>query len=203
MDLFASEKEYHGVQFPLPDADIWYHPDFLSSEEASEYFNKLIHETDWIQDDITVFGKTYPQPRLTALYGEHGKSYTYSNITMHPKPFSEGLQNLKTKVETVSGSTFTTVLLNLYRDGKDSNGWHSDDEKELGTDPVIASVSLGAPRMFHLRHRFQKELKQKILLEPGSLLIMKGTTQRYWQHQIPKTKKVIAPRVNLTFRKIS
>ncbi|MCW8982386.1 MAG: alpha-ketoglutarate-dependent dioxygenase AlkB [Altibacter sp.] len=202
MNLFASEKERNSKQLQIPDADIWYDPCFLSSEEASEYFKILLNETEWVQETITVFGKSHPQPRLTALYGERDKKYTYSNITMYPKPFSEALHNLKKKVETVSGSVFTTVLLNLYRDGTDSNGWHSDDEKELGTDPVIASVSLGAPRMFHLRHKFQKELKQKIILEPGSLLLMQGTTQHSWQHQIPKTKKAVAPRINLTFRKI-
>ena len=122
---------------------------------------------------------------------------------MHPLPFSPLLHEIKRKVENISEIKFTTVLLNLYRDGNDSNGWHSDDEKELGQDPVIASVSLGAKRRFQLRHKKDKSLRTTIELEHGSLLLMKGPTQHNWQHQLPKSKRIMEPRINLTFRIIA
>ncbi|MEX0315245.1 MAG: alpha-ketoglutarate-dependent dioxygenase AlkB, partial [Allomuricauda sp.] len=125
---------------------------------------------------------------------------TYSGLTMHPLEFTHELAEIKELVEKAAKSKFTTCLLNYYRDGKDSNGWHSDDEKELGTNPIIASVSFGAERFFHLRNKMDKTRKLKILLENGSLLLMKGKTQHHWQHQIPKTAKPIGGRINLTFR---
>lgn len=163
---------------------------------------QLQHEIPWQQDDITLFGKTHPQPRLTALFGNEGKPYSYSNIVMQPHRWNPLLTFIKEEIEKVSGVTFTTVLLNYYRDGKDSNGWHADNEKELGTNPVIASVSFGAERFFHLQYNLDKNIKQKILLEHGSLLLMQGQTQHFWKHQIPKTAKPIGPRINLTFRVI-
>ncbi len=169
----------------LPDADIQYYPSFLSTHEADTYFDALRIKTKWQQDDITVFGKTYAQPRLTALYGNNDRPYSYSNITMHPHQFADELLEMKNKVDNEVGETFTTCLLNLYRDGKDSNGWHADDEKELGENPIIASISLGQERYFHLRHKNDKNQQHKIVLEHGSLLLMKGTTQHFWQHQIP------------------
>ncbi|RNC87481.1 MAG: alpha-ketoglutarate-dependent dioxygenase AlkB [Allomuricauda sp.] len=186
----------------LPDADIRYHPNFLSKEEADIYFDHFIKNVPWRHDDIKIFGKTFPQPRLTALYGNNGKTYTYSNITMKPLGFDTELKGIKQKLEQKFQVVFSTCLLNLYRDGQDSNGWHSDDEKELGTNPTIASISLGEERFFHLKHKTNKELKQKILLEHGSLLLMQGSTQHFWQHQIPKTKRKVGKRVNLTFRLI-
>lgn len=190
------------INLNLPDSDIWYYPNFFTTDEANHYFNYLKKDTPWQQDDITVFGKTYPQPRLTALYGNNGKPYSYSNITMQPHEFSEELQTMKERIEITAQTKFTTCLLNLYRDGKDSNGWHADNEKELGINPVIASVTLGQERFFHLKHRTDKSLKHKILLEHGSLLLMKGETQHHWLHQIPKTAKPIQERINLTFRVI-
>lgn len=186
----------------LPDADVTYFPELYTPEKATALFNRLLKETHWQQDEITLFGKTHPQPRLTALYAENGKPYSYSNITMYPKPFSPLLKELKTEVEKRSNCTFTTVLLNLYRHGKDANGWHSDDEKELGENPVIASLSFGAERMFHLKHKYNPELKTKIALQHGSLLLMQGTTQHFWKHQLAKTKKEVSKRINLTFRSI-
>lgn len=200
MDLFSSEEFQQKQHLVLPDANITYFPDFLSEEKAKHYFHCLKEEINWQHDDIKVFGKTYKQPRLTALYGEEGKSYSYSNITMHTNSFTPKLLALKGKIERISETHFNVVLLNLYRDGSDSNGWHSDDEKELGSNPVIASVSLGEKRIFQLRHKENKTLRSKIELNNGSLLLMKGTTQECWQHQIPKTKKVVNPRINLTFR---
>lgn len=202
MNLFASEKNNDYINLNLPDADVVYYPHFFSEKKADRYFETLLNETNWQQDDITVFGKTYQQPRLTALYGENGKSYTYSGITMKPLPFTSLLKEIKDLIETITKETFTTVLLNLYRNGQDSNGWHSDDEKELGKNPVIASVSFGAERVFHFKHKNNKELKKSIQLQHGSLLTMKGSTQKKWKHQLPKTKKVDSPRINLTFRAI-
>ena len=195
--LFAT-----AVDFNLPEADVIYYPEFLDKFSADLLFDELLHQTPWQQDNIRIFGKTYAQPRLTALFGNDGKSYSYSNITMQPHPWTESLQRIKSHIEKVSGASFSTVLLNLYRDGKDSNGWHADDEKELGINPIIASLSLGAPRSFHLQHKSDKTLKQKIILEHGSLLLMKGTTQHFWKHQIPKTARLVGPRINLTFRTI-
>lgn len=186
----------------LPESDILYYPEFLEHEMAREYFEHLKAETPWRQDDIRVFGKIYPQPRLTALYADNGKPYRYSNLTMHPLPFTSLLKEIKVKIEELCSTRFTTCLLNLYRDGNDSNGWHADDEKELGKNPVIASVSLGEPRFFHLQHKSDKRLKHKIELGHGSLLLMKGETQHRWQHQIPKTRRNIGERINLTFRVI-
>ncbi|MGX7668142.1 alpha-ketoglutarate-dependent dioxygenase AlkB family protein [Flavobacterium pedocola] len=194
--LFAAEN----ITLALKDADILYYPDFFTEEEATELFQKLYTETPWQQDDITVFGKKHQQPRLTALYGNDGKNYSYSGITMHPNAWTEALLTIKTKVEKEVNCTFSTVLLNLYRDGKDSNGWHADNEKELGQNPVIASVSFGAERNFQLKHNTDPTEKHNVVLKNGSLLLMKGTTQHFWKHQIPKTKKIVNPRINLTFR---
>lgn len=200
MDLFSSEKNKEPIKLPLQDAEVIYYPSFFTSEETNKYFEILSNETPWQQDDIKLFGKTYPQPRLTALYGDNDNSYSYSGIKMLPKPFSKTLQEIKLRIEEVSEVKFTTVLLNLYRDGSDSNGWHSDDEKELGINPFIASISFGTNRMFHLKHKQDKNLRCRLLLENGSLLLMKGATQHNWQHQLPKSKKIKEPRINLTFR---
>ena len=196
--LFQSQP----IVFDLPDADIIYYPHFFDKDEADIIFAKLETDIPWQQDEIRVFGKIHAQPRLTALFGNEGKIYSYSNIKMQPHPWNLLLQKIKSQVESVSGTNFTTVLLNYYRDGKDSNGWHADNEKELGINPIIASVSFGAARTFQLKHNSNKELKKSIVLEHGSLLLMKGTTQHFWKHQIPKTAKPVGSRINLTFRVI-
>ncbi|SMC78229.1 alpha-ketoglutarate-dependent dioxygenase AlkB family protein [Cellulophaga tyrosinoxydans] len=188
------------INLNLPDSDIIYYPKFLNDGEASEYFEVIKKNTPWQQDNITVYGKKYAQPRLTALFGNNGKPYSYSNITMQPHEFTEELLAIGSRIETITNINFTTCLLNLYRDGKDSNGWHADNEKELGKNPIIASVTLGQERFFHLKHRTNKNLKSKILLQHGSLLVMQGETQHQWLHQIPKTAKPIGERINLTFR---
>lgn len=194
--LFPKEK----IIFNVPDAEIEYYPNFFNTIRANELFEKLENEIPWQQDNITVFGKTHPQPRLTALFGNEGKPYGYSNIVMQPHHWNPLLMFIKNEIEEIVNKDFTTVLLNYYRNGKDSNGWHADNEKELGRNPVIASVSFGAERSFHLKHNIIEEQKLKISLKNGSLLIMKGTTQHFWKHQIPKTAKDIGPRINLTFR---
>lgn len=197
--LFDSDP----IVFDVQDASIIYYPNFFSTEEATMLFDTLHKEIPWQQDDIKVYGKVYPQPRLTALFGNEGKSYSYSNITMHPHKWSPLLMSIKEKVEEATEVIYSTVLLNYYRDGKDSNGWHADNEKELGTNPIIASLSFGAERMFQLKHNAIPNQKINIPLAHGSLLVMKGTTQHFWKHQIPKTTKPIGPRINLTFRIIT
>ena len=196
--LFSTEP----IVLNLPDAEIIYYPSFFDKEIADTLYNELLHNIPWQQDLIKVYGKEHNQPRLTALFGNDGKPYSYSNITMQPHAWNLTLQKIKYQVETIAETNFTSVLLNYYRDGKDSNGWHADNEKELGKNPVIASISLGTERVFQLKHNTDSSLKQNILLEHGSLLLMKGSTQHCWKHQIPKTNKPIAGRINLTFRVI-
>lgn len=203
LDPFIKSATESKIKLPLIDSAIEYYPNFLTDEVSEAYFQTLYKNTEWQQDDIKIFGKTYAQPRLTAYYGDPDKFYTYSGITMHPKPFRPIHIEILSILRTVCEEPFTSVLLNLYRNGHDSNGWHSDNEKELGINPVIASVSLGATRSFHWKHRENRKMSFKLSLEPGSLLIMKGTTQHHWLHQLPKSKKIQDPRINLTFRKLN
>ena len=201
MHLFDNNAK--GEMIPdMPDAEVLYYPHFIQTENTNRYFEQLLTETPWQQDDIKVFNKIYAQPRLTALYGDNGKTYTYSGLTMRPKPFTPILLELKKHIEAISGFKFTTCLLNLYRDGSDSNGWHADDEKKLGKNPAIASLSLGSPRMFKFRRKDDKKDVRKLELTPGSLLLMKGSPQHFWQHQLPKTTRAVGERINLTFRYI-
>ena len=196
MHLFSHDKR----NFQLPNAELIYIPNFYAQQKADSYLEYFKNIMPWQQDDIKIFGKTYPQPRLTALFATNEKPYRYSNITMIPKPFTSELQQIKTEVDKISQHEFTTVLLNLYRNGNDSNGWHADNEKALGLNPIIASLSFGATRAFHFKHRTIKEESHKLNLEHGSLLIMKGEMQHFWLHQIPKTKTKVNERINLTFR---
>lgn len=187
-------------KFKIKDGELYYDRFFFNNIEANKYFSLLKKEIQWRQDNIKIFGKIYPQPRLTALYANNNKSYSYSNIKMHPITFTPTLFDIKSKIEKRLNSQFTSCLLNLYRNGQDSNGWHADNEKELGLNPVIASLSLGAERVFNMKHRNDKKEKLKINLTNGSLLVMRGKTQHHWLHQIPKTRKKVEERINLTFR---
>ena len=186
----------------LKGASLLYLEDFLTNKQADELLDKLLRYEHWRQDHIRMFGKEVLQPRLTALFSDNNDEYTYSGLTMHPEIFPSYLTRIKERCEEICEQSFNACLANLYRDGQDSMGWHADDKKELGTNPVIASVSIGEPRMFHLKHRNNKNLTYKKRLQHGSLLVMKGDTQKFWKHQLPKTKKQIGPRINLTFRKI-
>ena len=159
-------------------------------------------ELQWQQDEISMFGKKYNVPRLQAWYADPGKAYSYSGIKMKTFDWHPLLIELKEKIELQTGYLFNSVLANYYRDGQDSNGWHSDNEKELGPNPIIASISLGAERNFHIKHRNDKESKMKLILQNGSLLTMYGAMQHHWLHQIAKTKRPVGPRINLTFRLI-
>ncbi|MBC5834629.1 alpha-ketoglutarate-dependent dioxygenase AlkB [Flavobacterium sp. F372] len=197
-NLFPEEP----ILLNLPDAEFIYYPNFFSKEKADLFFEILLNETPWQHDEITIFGKKILQPRLTSLYGNEGKSYGYSNIVMHPHHFNSTLTFIKEEIENTINENFTTVLLNLYRNEKDSNGWHADNEKELGRDPIIASLSLGEERIFQIKHNTNKEAKQSITLQHGSLLVMKKGAQIHYKHQIPKASKPKNQRINLTFRKI-
>jgi len=190
------------MKFDLANAAIELHEHFFNAQESASIMQALITEIDWQQYQIKIFGKTLDQPRLTAYYGEDHPYYAYSNIKLQPIPFTPILLSIKNKIETLTSYQFNGVLLNYYRNGDDSMGWHADDEKELGTNPVIASLSFGASRTFQMHHRFQKSTaKQSIILNDASLLVMHGETQHFWKHQIPKQKNK-GPRINLTFRKI-
>ena len=190
------------MKFNLSDSAIELHEHFFDAQESVSIMQALISEIDWKQYQIKIFGKTLDQPRLTAYYGEDHPYYAYSNIKLQPIPFTPILLSIKNKIETLTSHQFNGVLLNYYRNGDDSMGWHADDEKELGTNPVIASLSFGASRNFQLQHSLDKSIsKATIVLNDASLLIMKGVTQHFWKHQIPKQKNKGA-RINLTFRKI-
>ncbi|TVZ25439.1 alkylated DNA repair dioxygenase AlkB [Gillisia sp. Hel_I_86] len=186
----------------LPDANLEYYPHFLNAREADAYLDTFLNTLLWEQYSIKLFGKTIPQPRLTALYALNSDPYSYSGLKLNPLTFTKELIVLHSEIVELTGSIFTHCLANLYRDGKDSMGWHADDEKELGKKPIIASLSLGAVRNFQLKHKTNPDLRHTIPLAHGSLLIMKGTTQKFWKHQLPKTKKLIDLRINLTFRTI-
>jgi alkylated DNA repair dioxygenase AlkB len=175
----------------------------FNASDSAAFFTELYHAIDWRQDSITVYGQRVPLPRLTAWYGDAGTTYSYSGITMQPQPWTPALWQIKQAIQPLAGVEFNSVLLNLYRDGNDSVGWHSDDEPELGENPVIGSVSFGAERRFQLRHKMNHAWKQEITLNSGSLLLMQGTTQHFWQHQVPKTAKPVSARINLTFRVIA
>ncbi|WP_438961953.1 alpha-ketoglutarate-dependent dioxygenase AlkB family protein [Nonlabens sp.] len=190
-------------EFPeIPDGEVWYDGGFYAFAKAHKLQTQLLQETPWRQNKITVFGKEYDEPRLTQLYGDTGISYGYSGITYNALPWTATLKSIKEDVEKAAGTTFNICLVNRYRDGQDSNGWHADNEKELGQNPIIASITLGQERFFHLKHNENKEWRFKFLLEHGSLLVMAGATQHTYKHQIPKTKRTISERINLTFRKI-
>ena len=165
--------------------------------------SKLATDILWKKETATVWGKKIVMKRKVAWYGDEGKSYTYSGLTFYPNKWNEVLLEIKERIEEVSSTKFNSVLLNDYSSGEVGVGWHSDDEKELGRNPVIASVSFGAERDFFLKHKIDKDLnKITIALKSGSLLIMLGSTQHYWNHSIPKRMKVKKRRINLTFRKI-
>jgi alkylated DNA repair dioxygenase AlkB len=188
---------------PIPDAEVYLYRNFLYNWEAVRLNNELIENIVWQQDLIKLYGRKTPIPRLTSWYGDEGIAYTYSGILMEPHGWTVTLLQLKDWIENKAQCIFNSVLLNYYRNGKDSVAWHSDDEPELGKNPTIASLSLGVSRKFEIRSRLQPNInKIEILLNNGDLLIMRGGTQENYQHQIPKMHKVTESRINLTFRNI-
>jgi alkylated DNA repair dioxygenase AlkB len=186
----------------LTDADVQFFPSFLAPADSDRLFEELLRCANWKQEKIRWYGKQLELPRLTAWYGDEGKVYKYSGIIVEPDPWIRPLIEIKEKIEAVSGTRFNSVLLNLYRTGRDSVSWHSDDEPELGELPTIGSVSLGQTRPFHMRHKRDKSLRATVELTHGSFLLMKGTTQNCWIHEIPKSARSLRPRINLTFRDI-
>ena len=181
------------------DGSALYRSGFFNSDECEQMFRSINDETPWEARNIVLFGKEVPQPRLACWYGD--LAYSYSGITLDPRPMTPTLLEIKQRCEQAASARFNSVLVNLYRDGQDSMGLHADDEPELGVEPIIASVSFGGERNFRLRHRQSKDLQQ-ISLATGSLLVMSGLSQECWMHDVPKTKKFVAPRINLTFRYI-
>lgn len=185
----------------LPDADLRYASRWLDESDATDLQHALVEELDWQQHHITLFGRTHQVPRLTAWHGRAGISYHYSGITHVADGWTPALERILKLFETRLDTSFNSVLGNYYRRGADSMGWHSDDEPELGPRPVIASLSFGQNRAFRLKHRRSAQT-YKLELEHGSLLLMAGDTQRFWQHAIPKTSQEVGERINLTFRTI-
>lgn len=195
MDLFSADTTLR--QIPLPDGELALLAQLPLALDNEKVLARLIAETDWRADSITLWGKQFLQPRLSAWQGE--KAYTYSGLRLAPAPFSPLVCDIKNAVEAMTGRRFNSVLLNYYRNERDSMGMHSDDEPELGSQPAIASVSFGATRTFILRHKILRQTL-KLDLTPGSLLLMSGTTQSHWSHGINKSTRTMGPRVNLTFR---
>jgi alkylated DNA repair dioxygenase AlkB len=188
------------LRLDLPDADIRLWRQAFQPAEADEMLAVLCSRIDWQQEDIVIFGERRRVPRLVAWHGDPGTAYTYSGTAHEPLPWTPELQGVRHLVEAVTGHRYNSVLLNLYRDGRDGMGWHADDEPELGREPVIASVSLGATRRFKLRHRGSRSAAGTLDLAHGDLLLMAGATQHHYLHAVPKTARPVGVRVNLTFR---
>jgi alkylated DNA repair dioxygenase AlkB len=195
-DFIDKTKNY------LPqDGIVNYYGCLFTTSEANFYYDKLLHEIEWRNDEAIIFGKKIITKRKVAWYGEKSFEYTYSNIKKYALPWTKELIELKTKIEIETGETFNSCLLNLYHSGEEGMAWHSDGEKDLKKDGAIGSISFGAERKFSFKHKTTQE-KIDINLETGSLLIMKDTTQTHWLHRLPPTKKIATPRINLTFRTI-
>lgn len=188
------------VKLPMRDAEVTLYRNFFSAAESDRFYRHLMAKVRWGAQRMR-FGR--PVPRLTAFYGDDGNTYTYSGLVEIPHSWIPALLRIKHHIEAVSQARFNTVLLNLYRHQHDSVAWHSDDEKELGQNPVVASVSFGAERRFRLRHKRKRQAPVDIVLPHGSMLLMQGATQHAWEHCVPKTKQPHGPRVNLTYRLIN
>ena len=197
-DLFSDKNTCHKID--LPDADISLYPCFFDVAEADYYFNELMSQIAWSEKTIKLYGKEHKVPRLSAWYADEGKSYEYSGLRTVGLPWVPVLAEIKNIISSVSPAPFNSVLANLYRNGDDGVGWHADDEPELGSSPVIVSISFGEERNFQLKHKRDKTLKKNLLLTHGSLLIMQGKTQENWLHQVPKSSRTMGERINLTFR---
>ncbi len=189
-----------GQNLNLTNGEVIFYPRLFPQSESQQLFTDLLNQIEWKQEPIKIFGKSVMQPRLTAYYGT--ETYTYSSVTMQPLPWNTPLLQIKEKIEPLVNTNFNGVLLNLYRNGQDYMGWHSDDERELAPDSIIASLSLGETRRFIFRRRDNHQIKVELSLGDGDFLVMGGDTQKFWQHQVPKVAKSTQPRINLTFRVI-
>lgn len=200
MDLFNQIIDHDRNWLPY-DGTVHYYGKLLLKTEADYYLQRLLDTIEWKNDQAIIFGKTITTKRKVAWYGDKPFEYTYSNTTKRAMPWTEALIALKVLIEKKTGETFNSCLVNLYHTGEEGMAWHSDGEADLKKNGAIASLSLGAERKFAFRHKQTKE-KVELVLEHGSLLIMKDTTQSFWWHRLPPSKKITAPRVNLTFRTI-
>jgi alkylated DNA repair dioxygenase AlkB len=198
MSLFHPNFEENLLPY---DGVLHYKHDLIASKESGDLFQNLLAETPWESDEIVLFGKRHVTKRKVAFYAEQEIIYNYSKVSKHPLAWTPELLKLKKLVEQSSGETFNSCLLNLYHDGEEGMSWHSDNEKELGPRPVIASISLGAERKFSWKHKVSKE-RFSLVLNAGSLLLMQGEMQKHWLHALPKTKKIKDARINLSFRLI-
>lgn len=198
MNLFSTDK----INNLLPyDGMVNYYGKVVNQKEASHYLDLLLNTIEWKNDEAVIFGKHIITKRKAAWYGDADYLYTYSNTTKQALSWTKELIILKQIVEELSGTTFNSCLLNLYHNGDEGMAWHSDDEKSLGKDTTIASFSFGAERKFYFKHKMTKQTVS-LILENGSLLIMKDVTQTNWFHSLPKSRKIKKPRINLTFRTI-
>jgi alkylated DNA repair dioxygenase AlkB len=200
MDLFGNHIDKTRNWLPK-DGTVNYYGRVFNPREADHYFNALLSKIEWRNDQAVIFGKTMVTKRKVAWYGDEPFEYTYSNVTKHALPWTQELEELKALIEKESGETFNSCLLNLYHSGEEGMAWHSDGEKDLKKDGAIASLSFGAERKFGFKHKETQE-KVYLVLEHGSLLVMKDATQSFWLHRLPPSKLIKNPRVNLTFRTI-
>ncbi len=190
---------------PLPaiaDAELDYLPGWVDAALAERWLQALVEQTPWQQPELFIHGRYHRTPRLTAWYGEPEARYRYSGKVHEPLPWTALLDDIRQRLMAEVGQALNAVLLNYYRDGQDSMGWHSDAEPELGREPLIASLNLGGSRRFDLRRVGATRIEHSLTLEHGSLLVMRGPTQHHWQHQVAKTRQACVPRLNLTFRLI-
>lgn len=201
MNLFNQTADKHKNRLPY-EGTVNYYGRLLSKEQADFYLNKLLETIEWRNDEAIIFGKKIITKRKVAWYGEKSYEYTYSNTTKYALPWTKELLELKTLAEKETGESFNSCLLNLYHNGDEGMAWHSDGETDLKKDGAISSLSFGAERKFAFKHKQSKE-KIELILEHGSLLVMKDTTQTYWLHRLPPGKKITTARVNLTFRTIT
>jgi alkylated DNA repair dioxygenase AlkB len=201
-DLFSSpgERSDAGSRIDMPDAEVLLFASLFSQLEANQLFDALRRDILWREETIKLYGQVHKQPRLTALYGDPDTSYRYSGITLESVPWIPALLKIKERIEQVSNASFNSVLLNRYRDGSDSMGWHADDEPELGRNPIIGSVSLGENRALQMKHKSDKSNRRNIPLANGSFLLMQGAVQHHWLHQIAKSRRQMGERINLTYR---
>lgn len=198
MDLFNNTTNEQTNLLPY-DGEALYYGRIMPANEAATYAQTLLNTIHWKNDEAVIFGRHIITKRKVAWYGDSDYAYTYSNTTKQALPWTPELKTLKNLVENLSGVSFNSCLLNLYHDGNEGMAWHSDDEKSLGKNTAIASISFGADRKFAFKHKVTQQ-SVSLMLQSGSLLMMQGTTQTHWLHALPKSKRVVQPRINLTFR---
>jgi len=204
LDIFNIANEDRGAQqFNLQNGTLIYYPHFYKAIDADLYFDLIRAEAIWKQETIKIYGQDVLYPRLTSWYGDNDSNYKFSGTKFAPNQWTETLLKIRDDINKAEPSSFNSVLLNLYRNGNDSVSWHTDAEPELGINPVIASVNFGAARKFMLRRINDHTQKMELILQHGSLLVMKGELQHHWQHQVPKSVRITHERINLTYRYIN